>query len=176
MAKPDTSGYDAVVIGGGHNGLIAAFYLARGGLKTLVLEAKPFVGGCCVTEELIPGFRFSTCANVLWSLRPKIVSELRLIERGLKVDSRQFLRLLPEGRYMFSGRFGGAAPGESLAHLRQEIAKFSRADAENFPRYQAFVGRLSRIFGPWLLANPPRIEQLYAGCADAEDRAALERV
>ena|SRR6266542_4677522 len=67
--------YDAIIIGSGHNGLVAAFYLARAGLSVLVLEARALIGGSCVTEELIPGFQFSTCANVLWALRPKISAE-----------------------------------------------------------------------------------------------------
>ena len=104
--------FDAIIVGAGHNGLIAGSTSPAPARKVLVLEAKPFVGGCCVTEELIRGFRFSTCANVLWSLRPKIVSDLRLMERGLKGrPARQFLRLFPDGRYFFSGRFGGVAPG-----------------------------------------------------------------
>ena len=75
--------YDAVIIGAGHNGLVTAFYLARTGLRVLMLEARALVGGSCVTEELIPGFKFSTCANLIWSLRPQILSDMQLCERAI---------------------------------------------------------------------------------------------
>lgn len=169
--------YDVIIIGAGHNGLVASFYLARAGLKVLVLEARAILGGCCVTEELIPGFRFSTCANLIWALRPKIVAEMRLKERGLVVDQRQFLRLLPDGRYLYTGRnLAAATAGSGGAAIQEEIAKFSAADAAAFPRWQDFVARLARIFGPHLMTNPPRLHEIYAGCADAEDRKALDAI
>jgi phytoene dehydrogenase-like protein len=166
--------YDAIILGAGHNGLVAAFYLARAGLRVLVVEARPVVGGCCVTEEPIPGFRFSTCANVLWALRPRIIADMRLHERGLVVDTRQFLRLLPGGQYMYTGRLASAAPGEEPGALHAEIARFSRADAAAFPAWQEFLARLTRALGPHLLAPPPRLGEIYAACADGEDRTALD--
>jgi len=169
--------YDIIILGGGHNGLVAAFYLARAGKKVLVLEARPIVGGACVTEELIPGYRFSTCANVLWGLRPKVYQDLGLEERGLKVDTRRFLRLLPGGRYLFSDRNTGAStPGDSLATTQKAIAQFSAKDAAFLPQWQEFLNRLTRIFGPFLLRLPPTLEELRAACADAEDRKALELI
>ncbi len=169
--------YDVIIIGGGHNGLVASFYLARAGLKVLVLEARPILGGCCVTEELIPGYRFSTCANIIWALRPEIIRDLQLDRRGLVVDARTFLRLLPDGRYLYSGRnLATASADEGLAAVQKEVAKFSPADAAALPRWQEFVGRLTRIFGPHLMTPPPRLHEVYAACADDEDRKALDTI
>ena len=161
----------------GHNGLVAAFYLAQAGKRVLMVEARDIIGGCCVTEELIPGFRFSTCANVIWALRPMIVQDMRLYERGLVVDKKTSMRLLPDGRFLYSGRAStNAAPGEDMAALQSEIAKFSSADAEAYPRWQAFWFRISRILGPYLLQPPPRLHQIYASCSDPDDQRALDTI
>ena len=168
--------YDAIIVGAGHNGLVSAFYLARAGLRTLVVEARDRVGGSCVTEELIPGYRFSTCANVVWALRPQIIADMGLYERGLIVDARQFLRLLPDGRYLFTERLASAAPGEELSAVQREIARFSSADAAAFPDWITFLGRLTRILGPWLLEQPPSLHEIYARCEDADDRRALDLI
>src|SRR6187551_2548432 len=81
-----TETYDAIVVGGGHNGLVVGFYLARAGLSTLILERRPFVGGACNTEEFAPGFRASTGAYVLSMLREAIWRDMRLVGRGVRVD------------------------------------------------------------------------------------------
>src|SRR5437879_6615782 len=77
--------YDAVVIGAGHNGLTAAAYLARAGLKTLAVERRAIVGGCCVTEEIAPGCRASTTSYIASMLRPEVITELRLADHGLRM-------------------------------------------------------------------------------------------
>ena len=79
--------YDSLIVGGGHNGLVAAFYLARAGMRPLVLERRDIVGGACVTEEFAPGYRASTGAYVLSMLRPAIWTDMQLIRRGLVVDA-----------------------------------------------------------------------------------------
>ena len=167
---------DAIVIGAGHNGLVAAFYLARSGLQVLVVESQPIAGGCCVTEELIPGYRFSTCANVVWAMRPKIISDMGLYNRGLTVDSRSFLRLLPDGRYLTSNRLSSAQPGEAIADIQAEIAKFSLADATAFPRWLEFLTRIARIFGPFLLKPAPQLHEIYSSCLHDEDRRTLDNI
>jgi len=167
---------DALIIGAGHNGLVTAFYLARAGFKVLMLEARPFIGGSCVTEELIPGFKFSSCANLVWSLRPQIIRDMQLYERGLTVDTRQFLRLLPDGRYIYSGRLNNVAPGDSYDAIQAEIAKFSNADAAAFPDWVELWHRISNIFGPYLLRPAPHLQDIYPTLHDPADRAAFDLV
>src|ERR671923_2946832 len=97
--------YDAIVIGGGHNGLTNAAYLAKAGKKVLVLERRPLVGGAAVTEELYPGFRFSRASYVLSLFRPEILSHLELARHGLRLlprDPSSFTPL-PEGRFLLLG-------------------------------------------------------------------------
>src|SRR5256884_8157271 len=87
--------YDAVIIGGGHNGLTCAAYLAMARMKVLVLERRAIVGGAAVTEEFAPGFRNSTAAYTVSLLNPKVIRELRLVEHGLRIVERPFAHFLP---------------------------------------------------------------------------------
>jgi len=168
--------YDVIIIGAGHNGLVASFYLAHAGRRVLIVEGKGIIGGSCTTEELLPGYRFSTCANALWALRPRIAEDMGLAERGLKVESRSALRLLPGGRFLLTGTVENAEPGAALAAIQKEVGRFSAADAAALPRWHEFLGRLARIFGPWLLRPPPRLGEIYAACVDRRDREALDLV
>src|SRR5918999_3273172 len=89
---------EAVVLGAGHNGLVAAFYLARSGVDVTVVEGSDRVGGACKTEELIPGYRFSTCANYLAWLRPKVAADMRLFERRGTLEAGAPPRACPAHR------------------------------------------------------------------------------
>jgi phytoene dehydrogenase-like protein len=142
---------DAIIIGAGHNGLVAAAYLARAGLDVLVLERREILGGAAVTEEIVPGFRFSRAAYVNSLLRPEIIRDLRLADHGFSMIPRSpsSFTPLPDGRYLFLG------PDPALN--RKEIAKFSARDAEAFPRYEALLDRCARFLEPLLDRAPPPI-------------------
>ncbi len=140
---------DVIVIGAGHNGLVAAADLARAGLRTTVLERRAVLGGACVTEELWPGFQVSRAAYVVGLLRPAVVSELGLAARGLRLLERDpsSYTALPDGR--------GLLLGSDRAAACREIARFSRRDAERYPAYLDFVDRIARAVEPLLDAPPP---------------------
>jgi len=120
--------YDAVVIGGGHNGLVNAAYLARAGKKVLVLERRKVLGGAAVTEEIVPGFLFSECSYVVSLLRPEIIRELDLPRHGLEI--------LP-----LDGTFSPMTNGDYLwrvndhAKTQREIRRHSRLDAEAYDEF-----------------------------------------
>nr|XP_028586421.1 pyridine nucleotide-disulfide oxidoreductase domain-containing protein 2 isoform X3 [Podarcis muralis] len=138
-----------------HNGLVAAAYLQKGGLKTAVLERRHLVGGAAVTEEIIPGFRFSRASYLLSLLRPQIYSELELKRHGLKVlprDPYSYTPLLEDAR-------AGKAPrslllGTNMADTQSQIAQFSVKDAQAFPKYEAFMNRLVSAIDPLLDTCP----------------------
>jgi phytoene dehydrogenase-like protein len=152
---------DAIVIGAGHNGLVAAAYLARAGLDVAVIERREVVGGAAVTEEIVPGFKFSRAAYVNSLFRPEIIRDLRLADHGFAMLPRNPSSFTPllDGRCLFLG------PDPELN--RREIAKFSRRDAEAFPRYEALLDRLARFMEPLLDRAPPEI-----GAATLRGRAA----
>jgi phytoene dehydrogenase-like protein len=141
--------YDCIVIGAGHNGVVAAFYLARAGWKVLVLERRHLVGGAAVTEELWPGYKVSTASYVVSLLLPEIEHDMRLGEFGYRVLPRNPSSFTPleDGRYLLLG------PDREAN--RREIAKFSAHDAEAFPRYEALLERIAECMEPTLSAVPP---------------------
>ena len=123
-----------MIVGGGHNGLVAAHYLASAGLRTIVCERREIVGGCCVTEEFAPGFRASTGAYVLSMLREPVWRDLRLVERGIAVDpAGPALNLFADGSTLHLD--------DDLATTQDEIRRFSPADARALPEFEDRAGR-----------------------------------
>ncbi len=143
------SRYDAIIVGAGHNGLVTAGYLARAGLRVLVLERRHVVGGACVTEETFPGFKVSTAAYVNSLFRKEIVRDLRLADHGYQVLARNpsSFTPYPDGRSLMLG------PDPALTH--QEIAKFSPRDAERYPQYEAMLERVAAVVEPTITMTPP---------------------
>jgi phytoene dehydrogenase-like protein len=141
--------YDSIIIGGGHNGLVAAAYLARGGRKVLVLERRELVGGCAVTEEVWPGYRVSTAAYLTSLLQDRIVQELELARFGYRVDAKDpaFFSAFPDGRHFFMW--------QDRTRTLAEIARFSAHDAEVYPAYEDLLERLSQVVTSLLLITPP---------------------
>ena len=151
--------YDAIVIGGGHNGLVAACYLARAKWKVLVLERRYIVGGACVTEEkTFPGFKVSTAAYVNSLFRPEIIRDLRLHDYGFDVVERNPSSFSPfaDGRYLLLGPDGAM-------NLR-EIGKFSANDAANYPKYEQMLERVASVVEPTLVMTPPDV--VHPGIGD----------
>ena len=141
--------YDAVIIGGGHNGLVCACYLAAAGLQVRVLERREVVGGAAITEEFYPGFRNSTASYTVSLLDPQVIADLRLREHSLTLLERPIANFvpLPDGRYL--------KIGPTLAATQAEVAKFSQCDAERLPRYYAMLERAAGVLRELALETPP---------------------
>ena len=146
------SNYDAIIIGGGHNGLVTACYLARAHLKVLVLERRYLVGGACVTEEnIFPGFKVSTAAYVNSLFSPEIIAELRLKDYGFGILERNPSSFTPflDGRYLLMS-------AEEKLNVEQ-IGKFSKKDAEAYPKYERMLERVAKLIEPTLKMTPPNL-------------------
>ena len=153
--------YDAVIVGGGHNGLVCACDLAARGLSVRVLERRPIVGGAAITEEFHPGFRNSTASYTVGLLHPDVIRDLRLREHGLRIVQRPFSNFLPlpDGRSL---RIGGG-----LAATQREIAKFSTKDAERLPAYHAMLEGVVDVVRAISTKTPPNVgSSSFASTAD----------
>ena len=148
MAASSTQS-DALIIGGGHNGLVCAAYLAAGGLKVTVLERRGVVGGAAVTEEFHPGFRNSVAAYTVSLLNPKVIRDLELPKHGLRVVERLVANFLPteDGRYIQTG--GG--------HTHAEVAKFSHKDAGRLDAYGERLDLIADLLRDLVLETPPNV-------------------
>ena len=142
----DQGQYDCIIIGGGHNGLIAAAYLAKRGKRVCVLERRPMLGGCSVTEDLWPGYKVSTASYVVSLLLPEIISDLQLKQNGLTILPRVPSSFTPmrDGRHLMLG----ADPQKNF----DQIAGFSKTDAESFVRYEKVLEDVARHLEPVLSA------------------------
>ncbi|MCI0403916.1 MAG: NAD(P)/FAD-dependent oxidoreductase [Acidobacteria bacterium] len=148
--------WDAVIVGGGHNGLVTAAYLARAGLRVLVLERRELLGGASVTEEVFPGYKVSTAAYLCSLLQERIIRELDLPRHGYHVFPKDpaFFTPFPDGRHF--------TLWQDQRRTCEEIAKFSRRDAETYPVYEAYIERLAQFAERMLLETPPNLSRVGA--------------
>lgn len=166
----DKSGYDAVIIGGGHNGLVAASYLAGAGIKTLVLERYHLVGGATISEEHVPGFTFSTGSYVL-SLAPrKIFDELGAWSEGIELLERnpRFFAPFPDGSSL--------TYWENEDRWMDEIRRLSPKDAEAWWHYDAFMERACQVMDKYILRRPPTWAEVAANFSSPEDALIFQKV
>ena len=148
---PPPAACDALIVGGGHNGLVCACYLAAAGLKVRVLERRSVVGGAAVTEEFHPGFRNSTASYTVSLLNPQVIRDLRLAEHGLRIIERPLANFLP-----LSGN-DYLKVGGSLAATQAEVTRFSVADAARLPAYYAMLERVADVLRDLALETPPNV-------------------
>src|SRR5271170_5610528 len=152
MKPASNSIYDAIIVGGGHNGLTAAAYLARAGLSTLVLERREIVGGCCVTEEIAPGCRVSTTSYIASMLRPEVIQDLKLAEYGLRM-----IPCDPAIQVPFPD--GQVVPWwVDRERAKAEFGKLSAKDAARFVEVDDQLKKLARYLQPFFMEPPPEMD------------------
>jgi len=148
---------DVIIVGGGHNGLVTAFYLAKAGFKPLVLERRSQVGGAAVTEEFHPGFRCSTLAHNAGPLRADIIRDMQLQQHGLKLTAPEIntVSLLPDGRALVLY--------SDAKKAAQEIAQWSQKDAASYADFGTALGKIGKVIGEALAMTPPNIDSPSSG-------------
>ena len=140
--------YDAIIVGGGHNGLTCGAYLARAGLRTVVLERRHVIGGAAVTEEIVPGFKFSVFSYLMSLLHPKVIADLELVKHGFEVlPASDMFGPLPGGDHILFS--------DSMEKTQRSFARFSRKDAEVYPEFDRYLMESVRILRKILLETPP---------------------
>ncbi len=146
--------YDCIVIGGGHNGLVTAAYLARAGKRVCVLERRHVLGGCASSEELWPGYRVSPAAYVISLMLPEVIADLKLRLHGLTILRRNPSSFTP----LLDGRSLTMGPDEEAT--RAQISQFSTADAAAYPRYEKLLEHVAAVIEPMLMKRAPQVVPL----------------
>ena len=148
---------DIIIIGGGHNGLVTAFYLAKAGYKPLVIERNGQVGGAAVTDEFHPGFRCSTLAHAAGPILPSVLRDMQLEKHGLRLITPEVCvtALSPEGRAL--------SLYQDVGKSAQEIAAFSKKDAAKYPEFAQSLGKIGKVIGEALATTPPDIDHPSSG-------------
>jgi phytoene dehydrogenase-like protein len=156
-----TKKYDAVIIGGGHNGLVCAFYLARAGQKVRILERRDVIGGAAVTEEFHPGFRNSVASYTVSLLNPKVIDDMKLVDHGYRVIERPISNFLPQadGGYL---KLGGG-----LEKTQAEFRRFSEHDARVLPDYYDALETVADVLRDLSLKAPPNVGDGFKTLVDA---------
>ncbi len=140
--------YDAIIIGAGHNGLTCGAYLARAGLKTLVLERRDVIGGAAVTEEVVPGFKFSVFSYLMSLLHPKVIADLDLARFGFEVlPASDMFGPMPDGNHIVFS--------DDMKKTQANFARFSKKDAEIYPEFDRYLLESTQIVRKLLLETPP---------------------
>ena len=155
--RPTAETRDVIIVGGGHNGLVTAFYLAKAGFKPLVLERREQVGGASITEEFHPGFRCSTLSHNTGPLRADIVRDMQLERHGLKLTTPDVntVSLLQDGRALVLY--------SDTKKAAQEIAQWSQKDAASYADFGTALGKIGKVIGEALLLTPPNIDSPNSG-------------
>src|SRR5215467_13353793 len=162
--------WDAVIVGAGHNGLVAAWYLAHAGLRVLMLERREIVGGAVVTEELWPGYSVPTCSYICYVLQARVIDDMNLPAHGFAVHhlSPASFTPFPDGRRILSW--------DDDQRTANELAPFSAHDAAAFPHYRALRQRRARLFYRWFLTPPPSLAEMTEAVRGTDEEALLERL